>query len=988
MDIPNTGAIFTLGKSHLAENTQSYFYIKNDPVRRLTSGANQSAVICESGRLFVWGENYFGQLGVGTNNNNTNNIITKPTCVKSLKTLGLKIADIAFGHGWAVILTHSNEIFFTGRNIFPSDTKVSENFTTTTIGTEKYSIIRKPFRLEELDNCLQNSEDPENFVSISAGNDHFVMLTSVGRLIAWGSNSNHQLGSDDPDLREPYEVQLDFKVKQFVCGPSSTLILTENGNLYLTGKLSEFTFQQFTELQKNLSAQEEILFMHISQASEIYIVTTEGGIYRSMESTRHNSLIFQRFYDYDSEENGQIVKLLRGTSFFAALTKANKFYTTFSESGHHLKTFREISKFKNLRTLDMVVGDQHILVHGIPRSAANKLLNKTFVVRPDLNGNINQIGEVVRVVEQNIPEESEEPEENGNQAETIKPNTPVKEKVEVEEDHIEVKEISVESNENKKEDVSKDEEVKEVKEEKPQEKRPPSSSSSKDLDIFEDTSPTNSMKSARYRRLDDSEWDSNNSTPSKKTILTANAGDSSSPTSPVKSRKSSSRSISFDEKALAQQVTTSAERKTRPKTPYPDGTPLKPNKLNVKEEETLEKTSPELHDSLENIPGSVADNQQQENGTTNKKTSAKKRALTPIVRTNEPMMSSDEDEQLAVEISSTELLGKTVVNEIRFINNGVDVTDISKRALEEETPVKEKPKQILEQAGESIHKATDAAKNLVEEKPKQILDQAGEAIHKATDAAKHSAITAAEVTVQTLSKEKDKAIEKVSEEAENIGGKITSTLSAAAGKVSSEVDSAVGKVSEKFDSTVSAVSEGVDNTVSSVSQKVNTTTNKISSKVEDAKQSLSNFFTGGGGGSTSASAGGHKEASPNLSSNVSTAVTTEETYTPKDESKIDDDERTTASVNSNLNGVGNTFENERDKDFEPAKRTLGDEIRTTGENGKGRVMQFISDLKAKGKGISCRDQKSVRVADEPPKYTPVDELADQTDNKSKVCTIL
>lgn len=46
MDIPSSGAIFTLGKSHLAENTQSYFYIKNDPVKRLISGPHQSAVIC------------------------------------------------------------------------------------------------------------------------------------------------------------------------------------------------------------------------------------------------------------------------------------------------------------------------------------------------------------------------------------------------------------------------------------------------------------------------------------------------------------------------------------------------------------------------------------------------------------------------------------------------------------------------------------------------------------------------------------------------------------------------------------------------------------------------------------------------------------------------------------------------------------------------------------------------------------------------------
>lgn len=46
MDIPNTGAIFTLGKSYLAENSQSYFYIKNDPIKKLIAGPYQSAVIC------------------------------------------------------------------------------------------------------------------------------------------------------------------------------------------------------------------------------------------------------------------------------------------------------------------------------------------------------------------------------------------------------------------------------------------------------------------------------------------------------------------------------------------------------------------------------------------------------------------------------------------------------------------------------------------------------------------------------------------------------------------------------------------------------------------------------------------------------------------------------------------------------------------------------------------------------------------------------
>lgn len=49
-----TGAVFTLGRSHLSDDHQHFFFIKNDPVERLRCGYNESAAICKSGRCFVW----------------------------------------------------------------------------------------------------------------------------------------------------------------------------------------------------------------------------------------------------------------------------------------------------------------------------------------------------------------------------------------------------------------------------------------------------------------------------------------------------------------------------------------------------------------------------------------------------------------------------------------------------------------------------------------------------------------------------------------------------------------------------------------------------------------------------------------------------------------------------------------------------------------------------------------------------------------------
>lgn len=74
-------------------------------------------------------------------------------------------------------ISDSNELFFTGRNIFNGESPVSSNFTETTVNGEPCEIIRKPFRLEEFDDCLSNNEEAESFVNVLAGNEHFVVLT-------------------------------------------------------------------------------------------------------------------------------------------------------------------------------------------------------------------------------------------------------------------------------------------------------------------------------------------------------------------------------------------------------------------------------------------------------------------------------------------------------------------------------------------------------------------------------------------------------------------------------------------------------------------------------------------------------------------------------------------------------------------------------------------------------------------------------------------
>ncbi|MDP2426236.1 MAG: InlB B-repeat-containing protein, partial [bacterium] len=91
-------------------NISSNFPV-GDPVIQISLGAGHSSVLTESGRVFTWGRNHNGQLG---NNSTTNRLL--PTEVSSSFPVGEKVIKLSVGYYHSSAITETNKVFIWGNN--------------------------------------------------------------------------------------------------------------------------------------------------------------------------------------------------------------------------------------------------------------------------------------------------------------------------------------------------------------------------------------------------------------------------------------------------------------------------------------------------------------------------------------------------------------------------------------------------------------------------------------------------------------------------------------------------------------------------------------------------------------------------------------------------------------------------------------------------------------------------------------------------------
>ncbi|XP_070800313.1 X-linked retinitis pigmentosa GTPase regulator isoform X2 [Pituophis catenifer annectens] len=209
--VPESGAIFTFGKSKFAENVPSQFWFKNDKPLHMSCGDEHTSVVTENGKLYMFGSNNWGQLGLGTKNT-----VSKPTCVKVLKPEKVKLA--ACGRNHTLIYTEKRNLYATGGN---SEGQLGLG------GTEE----RSTFHL------VSYFTSQHKIKQLAAGSYTSAALTEDGQLFMWGDNSEGQIGlGNEANACVPHQVDVGKPVFWISCGYYHSALITCDGELYTFGE--------------------------------------------------------------------------------------------------------------------------------------------------------------------------------------------------------------------------------------------------------------------------------------------------------------------------------------------------------------------------------------------------------------------------------------------------------------------------------------------------------------------------------------------------------------------------------------------------------------------------------------------------------------------------------------------------------------------------------------------------------------------------------
>uniref|UniRef100_K9INP7 Probable E3 ubiquitin-protein ligase HERC4 n=1 Tax=Desmodus rotundus TaxID=9430 RepID=K9INP7_DESRO len=211
--LDSDGQLGLLGSEECIRVPRNIKSLSDIQIVQVACGYYHSLALSKASEVFSWGQNKYGQLGLGIDCNKQ----ASPQLIKSLT--GIPFMQVAAGGAHSFVLTLSGAIFGWGRNKFGQLGLNDEN--------DRY-----------VPNLLKSLRT-QKIVYICCGEDHTAALTKEGGVFTFGAGGYGQLGhnstSHEINPRKVFELMGSI-VTQIACGRQHTsAFVPSSGRIYSFG---------------------------------------------------------------------------------------------------------------------------------------------------------------------------------------------------------------------------------------------------------------------------------------------------------------------------------------------------------------------------------------------------------------------------------------------------------------------------------------------------------------------------------------------------------------------------------------------------------------------------------------------------------------------------------------------------------------------------------------------------------------------------------
>lgn len=217
--LDNDGKVWSWGSNSFDQLGHSPFTTLNEnptvvaglpKIIAITAGDNHTLAVDESGQVWAWGRNKYGQIG--------QDHVTYPNSIIPQRVLGMTdIVAVAAGMEHSIALKRDGSVWTWGNNAYGQ------------LGNgETTNINITPRIVPGLNNIME----------IAAGDNHTLALKKDRTTIwAWGSNSYGQLGDGGRDMKlSPVQMEDIRDVKMISAGDNHTIVIKEDGTVWTWGR--------------------------------------------------------------------------------------------------------------------------------------------------------------------------------------------------------------------------------------------------------------------------------------------------------------------------------------------------------------------------------------------------------------------------------------------------------------------------------------------------------------------------------------------------------------------------------------------------------------------------------------------------------------------------------------------------------------------------------------------------------------------------------